>query len=121
MSMSTASWPAPTCVRAGHEKQLRTTARLVPRILLEFRVGTPHDIRDWHQDPEFLRKARRGLPLPRPVVLPHAYQILSPLAFVRKLEQTLVQDRVPDLLLGEGGHQGLRWVEYACANRVDER
>src|SRR5690242_9368724 len=94
---------------------------LVPRILLEFRVGAPHDVGNRHQDAPGLRQTRGALPLPRLVVLAKAYEILPPLALVRELEQTLVQDRVPDLLLGERRRQRLRRIEHTRTNGVDER
>ena len=89
---------------------------LVPRVLYEFRVRSQLNVRNRHQ--HAIRLRERGCTLVCPWsdnVLVHADQILPPLAFVRELEKTFLEDSVADLLLRQRSCQRFWRREYAGA------
>src|SRR5436190_23907307 len=95
-----------------------TAVVLVPRILLEAGVRSQYREGNREQNAIWLVQTRRTLERPRAVELAHANQVLTALAFVSELEQTLFEDCVAHLCLRQTCRQRLRWTEHARANDV---
>src|SRR6185503_14121153 len=103
--------------RAGHDEKKCGTAESITRILSELGVRLDLGLRDREQD---LVRRVGGLRVPGSRgELTESDQVLTALAFRRHLEQTLLQNCIPHLLLCQTGSERLRRREHASAEQVE--